>query len=176
MTFPNPFRILETLFPKGLSYVKEDSQDPGGLTIVKVGFHFASCETLKRRQLVVSFWRNAILCLSKVLGNGLQIVKKFNFILISFAFVLHITCSRFLQLQSTSVACWGASLPEAQFPSSRAGICSGSMVICTILFFLSQFPVFFPCFKAGLLCLVSAGLYWALLGRKKTLSLPFSIH
>lgn len=121
----------------------------------------------------MSSWRNAILCLSQVLVNGLQIVKKFNFICISFAFVLHISCSRFPSFRAPLWLAAGTSLLEAPLPSPRAGTCSGSMVICTSLSCLVPISCCTSTFQSPVLCMVSAGFHEAMLGSKNPFSTLF---
>lgn len=60
-------------FPKGLSYVKEDSgsQRPGYGQAKAV---FPSGKALTGRQLGAS-WRTVILCLPRVFANGLQVIS-----------------------------------------------------------------------------------------------------
>lgn len=64
-------------FPDTLSYVKENSQDPGGLAVFKRRLVFPSTKAS-----VGSFLEELD---SSALGNnGLQVMRKFNFIYISF--------------------------------------------------------------------------------------------
>lgn len=71
-------------FPKRLAFVKGDSQDPGGLAILKLRHSFEDswCS-----------WRNVTLCLSQGVVDGLQVVRKVNFTTFPPAFVPHITAS-----------------------------------------------------------------------------------
>ena len=67
--------------------LKDDLEDPGGLAIIKLRLLFCLYQSININK-VVNFLRNVVFCLSQVFINGLQIVSKFNFIYISFAFVL----------------------------------------------------------------------------------------
>ena len=64
-------------------HVEEDLQDPGDVAIIKLRLLLAFSKTLTLRQLGVPK-RNVLLCCFQVFVNGLQGVRKFNFINISF--------------------------------------------------------------------------------------------
>lgn len=64
------------------------TEDPGGLALVKLSWFFP----LARHDITIaSFWRNVPLCLPQVFVNVLQVIRRFSFVYISFASVLHST-------------------------------------------------------------------------------------